>query len=249
MQIDPRFYKQDERRQQEKRDKRRGSAEIRSDISDRYESNLTDSDSDESIRAIKRNQQKNQVRIDLNDLSDAEIAKLTMNQINNLLTEPKVLTSIPKDDQAAVLLTEWLKPIRKYTKWESFGERSLEPDIVDYRAGTAVCLTDCQLMSLGKEDYKRFVLKIEQKHQMNVNTFLKTLPFFSFWPTKQLNRLQYFLKEEKFIRGQEVYREGSDSKHVYLICEGEFLLTKRVPVREQAQVKLEKLMGPNQAAL
>ena len=99
--------------------------------------------------------------IDLNDLSDYEISKLSINQINHLLTEPKVLCSIPKEEQGEVLMTEWLKPIVKYSKGESFGERSLDPDFVDYRAGKALCMTDCLLMSLGKEDYKRFVLKIE----------------------------------------------------------------------------------------
>ena len=78
-----------------------------------------------------------------------------------------------------------------------------------------------------------------------MNTFLKTLPFLAFWPTKQLNRLQYYFKEERYIRGQEVYHEGSGSKHVYLICEGEFLLTKSVPVQEELQVKLDNLIGPN----
>ena len=77
---------------------------------------------------------------------------------------------------------------------------------------------------------------------------MKTLPFLNFWPTKQLNRLQYFLKEEKLIRGQEVYREGQKAKDVYLICEGEFLLTKNVPVQEEQMYKLDKLMGPNQSA-
>ena len=59
------------------------------------------------------------------------------------------------------MVTKWLKPMVKYKHGESFGERSLEPDVVDYRAGTARCLSDCVLMSLGKDDYKRFVLKIE----------------------------------------------------------------------------------------
>ena len=55
-------------------------------------------ESDESIQAIKRNQPKQAVRIDLNDLKDNEIGRLTMNQINNLIMEPRVLTSIPKEE-------------------------------------------------------------------------------------------------------------------------------------------------------
>ena len=45
-----------------------------------------------------------------------------------------------------------------------------------------------------------------------------------------------------------MYHEGQEAKHVYLICEGEFLLTKRVPVHEEQNYKLDKLIGPNQTA-
>ena len=56
-------------------------------------------------------------------------------------------------------------------------------------------------------------------------------------------------QETNIIRGQEVYREGDEAKHVYLIEAGEFLLTKRVPVQEELHFKLDKLIGPNQACM
>ena len=72
-----------------------------------------------------------------------------------------MLSNIPEKEQAEVLATKWLSPEVKYTSGGSFGEKSLNSDYVDHRAGTAVCMTDCQLRSLSKDDYKRFVLKIE----------------------------------------------------------------------------------------
>ena len=55
-------------------------------------------------------------------------------------------------------------------------------------------------MTLVKEDYRRFVMKLEVKKQALVNAFLKPLPFFAAWPAKWLTRLQYYLTEVKTIR-------------------------------------------------
>ena len=168
-----------------------------------------------------------------------------MAQINSLSTEPPRLTSIPVEKQEAALRTKWLKPANfSYSRGGTFGERSLLADL-DRRAGSAVCLENCTLMSLVKEDYKRFVMKIELKQQAHVNAFLKTLAFFKKWPTKWLTRLQYHLTEMQPIRNQVIYREGEASNHVYLVIEGEFLLSKRVPMKQEHEVQLEKLIGPN----
>ena len=48
------------------------------------------------------------------------------------------------------------------------------------------------------------------------------------------------------IRNQEIYREGQEANHVYLIWQGEFLMSKRVPQKTEHEVQLDKLIGPNQ---
>ena len=72
---------------------------------------------------------------------------------------------------------------------------------------------------------------------------------FAHWPIKQLNKLQENLIEESFIRGQTVYVEGDSASDIYLIHTGEFLLTKKVPIKEEHTVQLDKLIGPNQSSL
>lgn len=63
------------------------------------------------------------------------------------------------------------------------------------------------------------------------------LPYFSSWPLKWLNnRLKYAMQEVHVIRNQEIYKEGEPADFVYLIWQGEFLLTKRVPVKAEHQV-------------
>ena len=93
-----------------------------------------DSDSDDSIRLIKLNHNKVKPKIELGKLSDEQIAKLTMQQISNLVVEPSVLSNVPKNLQKEVMETEWLKPIKTYFPGDSFGERALYEGI-DYRAG------------------------------------------------------------------------------------------------------------------
>ncbi len=80
---------------------------------------------------------------------------------------------------------KWLKPIKAYHRGEFFGERSLEYDEV--RAGKAICTQDnTVVMSLIRDDYQKFVVKIRKKTEANVIGFLKGLPMFASWPTKAL---------------------------------------------------------------
>ena len=57
------------------------------------------------------------------------------------------------------------------------------------------------------------------------------------------------MQEVHVIRNQEIYKEGEPADFVYLIWQGEFLLTKKVPVKAEHQVQLEKLIGPNQVSV
>lgn len=161
--------------------------------------------------------------------------KLKMNQIQNLVMEPKILTEIPPEQYDEVLNTEWLKPGAWYSSFESFGERSLtDPD--NRRAGTAIAKTDVKVLTLSREDYKRFLEKISLKEQAKVNNFLKSLPFFTFWASRRLVDIQVYLKPMTMIRNQVIYREGEESNHIYLIEQGEVLLTKWVPAKLEHQV-------------
>ena len=44
------------------------------------------------------------------------------------------------------------------------------------------------------------------------------------------------MEEIHVIRNQEIYREGQPANHVFLIWHGEFLMTKRVPVKTEHEV-------------
>ena len=100
------------------------------------------------------------------------------------------MTNIPLEQQEEFLNKKWLKPVKHYTRGQFFGERSLENQD-EVRAGTAICTQDTVVMSLIREDYQKFVVKIRKKNEANVTDFLRCLPMFATWPTKALSKLQY----------------------------------------------------------
>ena len=59
---------------------------------------------------------------------------------------------------------------------------------------------------------------------------------FAHWYKKPLDKLIESIMEQNYIRNQNVYLEDDKAQNVYLITQGEFLLTKRVPVKEEYQV-------------
>lgn len=64
-----------------------------------------------------------------------------------------------------------------------------------------------------------------------------------------LNKLQHSMQAVEFVRHQRVYSEGTPSLFVYFVYEGEFLLSKRMPVLEKHEVKVETLIGPDQKSI
>ena len=53
--------------------------------------------------------------------------------------ELTVLSSVPPEEQEAMLKTNWLIPVKFYKKGEAFGEKSLNLNKPEERAGKAIC--------------------------------------------------------------------------------------------------------------
>ena len=71
-------------------------------------------------------------------------------------------------------------------------------------------------------------MKEKKKLAEKVN-YLKDVPFLKNVTKTKLSKLTYFFEEISFCRGQIVYNEGEEWKYVYIIKEGEFELSKRMP--------------------
>ena len=151
---------------------------------------------------------------------------------------------IPEEQHAEVLNTVWLTPQATYSKGGSFGEKAINNES-QARNGTAVCVTDCKMATLNKVQYQSLVDEHFKNQKLAKIAFLKKLPMFAHWYKKPLDKLIESIMEQNYIRNQNVYLEDEKAQNVYLITQGEFLLTKRVPVKEEYQVQLDKLIGPN----
>ena len=53
--------------------------------------------------------------------------------------ELTVYSSVPPEEHEAMLKTNWLIPVKFYKKGEAFGEKSLNLNKPEERAGKAIC--------------------------------------------------------------------------------------------------------------
>ena len=154
------------------------------------------------------------------------------------------LSSILPVDEAYNLNREWLLEFKRLKKGEYFGELALASDKPNARAATIMCTKNCIFGVVKKVDYRRVVGKIHQRAKIKINSFLEQLPIFRNWTHKGLSNLQLFLEKVSFIRNQVIIKEDENPTHVYLVYEGDFAFTKKVPEVVEKKVKVDKLLGP-----
>ena len=95
----------------------------------------------------------------MNSLSDIQISKLTMQQIQNLSKEPPIYSKVPWFKMDDVLNTQWLFPQASYKKGDYFGERALtHPN--EPRGGTAICTKACRLAFMSRSTYEELLLRM-----------------------------------------------------------------------------------------
>jgi CRP-like cAMP-binding protein len=108
----------------------------------------------------------------------------------------------------------------------SFGELALldgKP-----RMATIKCLTRCHFISLSRVDYEKTLIAIDNKRRGLKITFVKKIPIFSKLTRTFLTRLSYSLKPLKVTKDHYLYREGEPADKVYIVKEGEFVVTKKL---------------------
>ena len=117
-----------------------------------------------------------------------------------------------------------LVQVATITKGKSFGELALLSRAK--RAATIICMEDCVFAVMVKSDYEKMLGRVEQKYINESVEFLLNLPYFKKWTRHGLAKLKYFLKLEKFNKGEYVYKENAFPTHVYIVKEGEFQVNR-----------------------
>lgn len=124
----------------------------------------------------------------------------------------------------------------------SFGELALISNKT--RAATIRCLENTHFAVLSKEGYEKVLGKIEHAKLNKLVDFLKSVPTFKHWSKSALLKLTYFFKKKSFIRNQVVYKEGDNSKFLYVIKEGEFEISKKMRPEKDSDLDLQMFLGP-----
>ena len=97
----------------------------------------------------------------------------------------------------------------------SFGELALLKNKL--RAATVKCKEPCHFAVIERKDYKKVLLRIEQKRFDSLTNFLQSLPYFGHWVRHSISKLQFFFKKIEYSRGQSVFLEGDLDSYIYLI--------------------------------
>ena len=104
---------------------------------------------------------------------------------------------------------------------ESFGEQALMMNA--QRAATIKSLTDCYLGVLSRADFDHSIGKILKKKMEKLIVFMKSCPEFKNWSKTALSKLFYYWKQEKFVKDQVVYKQGTKCDKVFLVISGSFV--------------------------
>ncbi|OMJ67726.1 hypothetical protein SteCoe_35030 [Stentor coeruleus] len=103
------------------------------------------------------------------------------------------------------------------------------------RDSTVVCLSECHMACLDKNDYTSILGKITDKKISDFVDFLKEIPIFRSWSKKNLEDLFYVFKTMSFNRKNLVYSLGSEPTNVYIVKSGEFEISKKVVLATENQ--------------
>jgi hypothetical protein len=83
-------------------------------------------------------------------------------------------------------------------------------------------------MVLSKSDYERTLLAIDNKRRALKVNFVKKIPIFSKLTRTFLTKLSYSLKPLHVTRDCYLYKEGELADKVFIVKEGEFVVTKKL---------------------
>jgi CRP-like cAMP-binding protein len=116
-----------------------------------------------------------------------------------------------------------LTEIAQLKSGQSFGELSLIKN--QPRAATVICMESCYFMTLSKESYLRLLGKSFSRMLEEKIEFLHSLPVFSSWTKKSLEKLSYFFIPKDFKQNEMIYFKGDFSLQVFVIINGDVELT------------------------
>ncbi len=147
-------------------------------------------------------------------------------------------------EQNEIVLTE----VKTLGPGSSFGELAL----LDNRMRSAMikCKEECEFAVLDKKHFNEILKEKEMKKLYENVDFLANIQVFHGFSFSSLKSLYYHTYEMKTIRKQVIYSKGDNPNSIYIIRDGEFLMTINVEMpKEEEGNSMKKAIRPMELAL
>ena len=95
------------------------------------------------------------------------------------------------------------------------------------RAATITAIHPCYVAVIGRDEYKKCLLRIEQKNKALKIEFFNNMPLLQSWTKRQLAKLADSFTEKQFRRNQIVYQQDEQPYMIYVVKSGEFEVLRR----------------------
>ena len=108
---------------------------------------------------------------------------------------------------------------------------------------TMKCEDQVVLATMDIRNFHRAVKKIETRRTTKLVDFFYGIPCFQGMTHNLLAKFTNFLKKQKFIRNQIVYKEGTPAHFAFIVVKGEFELQKSLTKTQgQSELAVIKLL-------
>ena len=115
-----------------------------------------------------------------------------------------------------------------YRDGDSFGDLALTEG--KSRSATIKTRKICHLAVLDKINYQRILSSIMRKKRLELVEFLQSLSLFSQITKGSLVKFSYCFEEKTIKKDKLLFTEGETLENLYLIKEGEVIISKKVQV-------------------
>lgn len=126
-------------------------------------------------------------------------------------------TQIPPAKEDNYIIEEE-KEINILSEGNAFGEITLAKD--EKRNETIITNEECDIINLDRNEYIKLRAIEEQKLNNKLIDFRIDFPLFKFWNNQKLIGLKKALIEEKYEKGDIIYKQNDKPEYIYLIEQG-----------------------------
>lgn len=103
------------------------------------------------------------------------------------------------------------------------------------RTASCVAVDQCILISLRSDYFKHYLGELFRSLNSLRLTVLQEMNIFQIWSRPQLSGLVRHLSSRYPVHGQYLYQAGRQDRYVYIILEGEFEITAKIPQRKNIE--------------